>query len=94
MLDLFDDRGELATQSLVQTDPEDLADAVRGQPPEADLATSFEDLVNGEMAFENEVRFVNLIWPLLMLSFGPTWSSFRLLAQTLFFGSIPLLLGT
>jgi len=39
-------------------------------------------------------RFVNLIWPLLMLSFGPTWSSFRLLAQTLFFGSIPLLLGT
>jgi len=50
--------------------------------------------VIGEMAFENEVRFVNLIWPLLMLSFGPTWSSFRLLAQTLFFGSIPLLLGT
>lgn len=25
--------------------------------------------------------FVNLIWPLLMLSFGPTWSSFRLLVQ-------------
>jgi hypothetical protein len=24
-----------------------------------------------------------LIWPLLMLSFGPTWLSFRLPAQTL-----------
>ena len=30
----------------------------------------------------NSLAFVNLIWPLLMLSFGPTWLSFRLPAQT------------
>ena len=29
-----------------------------------------------------ETAFVNLIWPLLMLSFGPTWSPFRLPVQT------------
>src|SRR5207249_7580624 len=31
---------------------------------------------------DDEVAFVNLIWPLLILSFGPTWPSFRLLSQT------------
>jgi hypothetical protein len=58
MLDLIDDGCEFTSQSLVQADPEDLADAVGGQPPESYLAASFKDLVNGEMAFENEVAAV------------------------------------
>ena len=33
--------------------------------------------------------FVNLIWPLLMLSFGPTWPLFRLPSQTQFLDPLP-----
>src|SRR5262252_8086402 len=58
MLDLVDDGGQFAAQALVQADAEDLADAVGGQPPEADLAASLEDLVNREVAFEDEVPAV------------------------------------
>ena len=43
---------------LSQPDAEDLADAVRRQPPQADLATALEDLVDGEVAFEDEVPAV------------------------------------
>src|ERR1700739_4692022 len=53
MLDLVDDLGCFAAQTFVQADTEDLTDAVGRQPPEADLATSLEDLVNGEVAFED-----------------------------------------
>ncbi len=42
MLDLIDDRGKLARQSFVEANAENLADPVRRQPPEADLATAFE----------------------------------------------------
>jgi hypothetical protein len=37
--------------------------------------------------------FVNLIWPLLMLSFGPTWLLFRLPAQTLLVDPLLLLVA-
>lgn len=42
-------------QALAQADAKDLADAVGRQSPEADLAASLEDLVDGEVALENEV---------------------------------------
>ena len=55
VLDLVDDGGEFPVQSLVEADTEDLADAVGGQTPQDDFAASLEDLVNGEVAFENEI---------------------------------------
>lgn len=58
MLDLIDDGGQFPAQALVEPDAEDLADAVGGQPPEPDLAASLEDLVDGEVAFEDEVPAV------------------------------------
>jgi len=39
------------------------------------------ELILGRV-FARTRAFVNLIWPLLMLSFGPTWSPFRLPVQT------------
>ena len=45
----------LPRRRLCQAHAEDVADPVGGQPPKADLAASLEDLVNGEMAFEDEV---------------------------------------
>jgi hypothetical protein len=52
VFDLIDDRGEFPVQPLVQADAEDLADAVRRQPPQADLTAALEDFVDGEVAFE------------------------------------------
>src|SRR5260370_735032 len=58
MLDLIDHGGEFPWQPFVQPDAEDLADAVGRQPPQADLATALKDLVDGEVAFEDEVSAV------------------------------------
>src|ERR1700730_10910610 len=58
VLDLIDDRGEFPMQPFVQPHAEDLADAVRRQPPQADFAASFKDFVNGEVAFEIEIAAV------------------------------------
>src|SRR6516162_10142697 len=58
VLDLIDHSGQLPPQSVVQPDAEDLADAVRREPPQTYFATALEDLVDGEMAFENEVPAV------------------------------------
>src|ERR1700674_1927057 len=58
MLDLIDDGGEFPPQPFIEPHTEDLADPVRGQPPQADFAASFKDLVNGEVAFENEISAV------------------------------------
>src|SRR3984885_13508977 len=55
MFDLIDHGCEFPVQPFIQPDAEDLTDAVRRQPPQADLATALEDLVDGEVAFENEV---------------------------------------
>ena len=58
MLDLVDDDRQFPTEPLVQAHTEDLADSVRRQAPEADLAAALEDLVNGEVTPENEVAEV------------------------------------
>jgi hypothetical protein len=58
VFDLIDDCREFPAQPLVQPDAEDLTDAVRRQPPQADLAAALEDPVDGEVAFENEVPAV------------------------------------
>src|ERR1700687_4247784 len=58
MLDLIEDRGEFPMQPFVEPHAEDLADPVRRQTPEADFAASFEDFVNGEVSFENEIAAV------------------------------------
>ena len=58
MFDLIDDGGELSRQPLAESDAEDLTDAVRRQPPQADFAASLEDLVNGKVALENEIPAV------------------------------------
>ena len=58
LLDLIDHCGQLSLQSLVQPDAEDLADAVGGQAPGADLATARENVVHGEVAFEDEIPAV------------------------------------
>src|SRR5262249_20301338 len=55
MFDLIDDRSEFPTQPFVQADAEDLANTVRRQPPQPDLAASLEDFVDREVAFEDEI---------------------------------------
>jgi antitoxin (DNA-binding transcriptional repressor) of toxin-antitoxin stability system len=46
-----------------------------------------------ELAPRQQARnaFVNLIWPLLILSFGPTWTLRRLPVQTPLFDPLPLI---
>src|SRR5689334_16403176 len=58
VLDLVDYGGEFPPKALVEPDAEDLADAVGGQSPKADLAAALENLVDGEVALENEVPAV------------------------------------
>ena len=58
VLDLIDHRSQFPAQPLIQPDAEDLADAVRRQPPQSNFATALEDLVDGEVVFENEVAAV------------------------------------
>ena len=58
VLNLIDHRREFSAQPLIQPDTENLADAVCRQPPQADLAASLEDFVDGEVALEDEVPAV------------------------------------
>src|SRR5487761_929598 len=58
VLDPIDDRAELAAKLSGQTDPEDLADLVRGQAPQPQLAGTLKHFVNGKVAFEDEVAAV------------------------------------
>ena len=58
VFDLIDHRRQFPLQPLVQPHAEDLADTVCCQPPQTDFATAFEDFVDGEVAFENEVPAV------------------------------------
>jgi hypothetical protein len=58
VLDLIDHRGQFPAQSFVQADAEDFADPVGREPPQSDFATAFKDLVDGEVAFEDEVPAV------------------------------------
>ena len=58
MLDLIEDGGQLSGQPLGQPDAEDLADAVGGEAPQADLSAALEDLVNGKVTLEDEIATV------------------------------------
>src|ERR1700730_13377942 len=58
VLDAIDDGGQLAAHLAVQAHAEDLDDLVGGQPPQAELAAAFEQLVDGEVALEDEVAAI------------------------------------
>ncbi len=58
VFDLIDHRRQFPVQPFIQPHAEDFTDAVRGQAPQADLATALEDLVDWEVAFEDEVPAV------------------------------------
>src|SRR6266478_2750617 len=58
MLDLIDDGAKLAAQLLGQPHTEEFRDPVSGQSPKADLAAAFENLMDREVALEDEVSAV------------------------------------
>src|ERR1700738_2081990 len=58
VLDAIDDGGQLAAHVAVQAHAKDLDDLVGGQPPQAELAAAFEQLVDGEVALEDEVAAI------------------------------------
>ena len=58
MLDLIDDGGELAAVPAVQAGAEDLGNLVGGEPPQAEFATSLEQLVDGKVPLENKVTAI------------------------------------
>ena len=58
VLDAVDDGGALAVHPAVNARAEDLGDLVGGQPPQAELAAAFEQLVDREVALEDEVAAV------------------------------------
>ena len=58
VLDTVDDGGELAMHPPMYAGAEDFGDLVGGQPPQAELAAAFEQLVDREMALEDEVAAV------------------------------------
>src|SRR5437588_12088912 len=58
VLDAIDDGGQLAAHVAVQAHAEDLDDLVGGQPPQAEFAAAFEQLVDGKVALEDEVAAI------------------------------------
>src|SRR3989454_1335160 len=58
MLDLIDDGGELAAPPAMQTGAEDRGNLVGGEPPQAEFAAALEQLVDGQVALEDEVAAV------------------------------------
>jgi hypothetical protein len=58
VLDAIDDGGELALHPAVHAGAEDLGDLFGGQPPQAELAAAFEQLVDREVALEDEVAAI------------------------------------
>src|SRR2546430_14891767 len=58
MLDLIDDGGELAAHPAMQTGAEDRGNLVGGEPPQAEFAAALEQLVDGQVALEDEVAAV------------------------------------
>src|SRR5207302_11392479 len=58
VLDAIDDGGQLAAPVAVQAHSDDLDDLVGGQPPQAELAAAFEQLVDGKVALEDEVAAI------------------------------------
>src|SRR5262252_8217652 len=73
VLDAIDDGGEFALHPTAHTHAEDLADLVRRQPPQAELAAAFKQLVDREVTLENEVAPVS--WtPDYLGSRSPRWA--------------------
>jgi hypothetical protein len=58
MLNLIDDSAKLAAQLLSQPHAEEFRDAVGSQSPKADLAAALENLVDREVALEDEVAAI------------------------------------
>jgi len=58
VLDLVDDRGQLAAHAAIEPRAEDRGDLVGAEPPQADLAAALEQLVDGKVALEDEVAAV------------------------------------
>src|SRR5258708_37495303 len=58
VLDLLQRGVELALQFLGDAYAEDLADLVRGQSPQPNLAGAFENAMDGEVALEDEIAAV------------------------------------
>src|SRR5271170_4241159 len=58
VLDAIDDGGQLAAHRAVQARAKDLGDLIGGQSPQAELAAAFEQLVDGEVALEDEVAAI------------------------------------
>jgi hypothetical protein len=58
VLDLVDDRGQLAMHPTTDPLAEDRADLVGAEPPQADLAAALEQLVDGKVTPEDEVAAV------------------------------------
>jgi hypothetical protein len=58
MLDAIDHGGELAAVAAVEAGTEDRGHLVGGEPPQAEFATALEQLVDWEVAFEDEVAAI------------------------------------
>ena len=58
VVDAVDDGGELAAHPAVEACAEDLGDLVGGQPRQAEFAAPLEQLVDGEVPFEDEVAAI------------------------------------
>jgi 3-polyprenyl-4-hydroxybenzoate decarboxylase len=58
MLHLIDDSTKLAAQLLSQPHAKEFRDPVGSQSPKADLAAALENLMDWEVAFEDEVAAV------------------------------------
>ena len=58
VLNLIDDRAELAAQLLSQPHAEEFRDPVGSQPPESDLAAALENLMDWKVALKDEVATV------------------------------------
>src|SRR5208283_720061 len=58
VLDLVDDRGQLAAHAAIEPRAEDRSDLVGAEPPQAELAAALEELVDGKVALEDEVAAI------------------------------------
>ncbi|MBV9268266.1 MAG: hypothetical protein JO061_19010 [Acidobacteriaceae bacterium] len=58
VLDLFERGIQFAFPLAMQSCAENLGDLAGGQAPESELATTFEELVNRESTFEDEVAAI------------------------------------
>jgi hypothetical protein len=58
MFDAVNDGGELAAHLAVEARAKDFGDLVGGEPPQPEFAAALEQLVDREIAFEDEVAAV------------------------------------